>query len=94
MKQNKVYIGGDDSQQNNISYLLGATACAEDLITVFPATFEEADVGVIVDQMLLQMFSHTKDQRTAMPLSTQYTNNKHNLETTNLNQVIRGTNTL
>lgn len=57
-------------------YLLGAVACAEKLFTFFPAALERLEVGagVVVDQVLLQVLLHPKDQPAAVPLWTRARN--------------------
>lgn len=51
-------------------YLLGAVAWTEK-ITVFPAALEHlgTGTGVVIKQVLLQVFHQAEDQRAAVPLS-------------------------
>lgn len=57
-------------------YLLGAGACTEKLLAVFPAALEGrlgVGVGVVAEQVLLQVLHHPEHQRAAVPLQTQDT---------------------
>ena len=74
-------------------HLLGAAAWGERLFTVFPGALERLRVAaaVISDQVLLQMLRHPKDQRAAVPLSTQHTVRNNSTRTSRqdmLHQVI------
>ena len=55
-----------------LSYLLRAIAGTEEAVTVLPAALECLQVrrGVVLEQVLLKVLHHTKDQRAAVPLLT------------------------